>query len=161
MKVHLRLTEKDVDLCRWRHSIKHGMMTYYVGQILLAEAQGKIAYLPTAFDLSEKKDPCDVYMVFTDSDIISFLMTFPVSRRNATLKKIIRKHLRSQNDHGKDNIVYPTKTHIKEKTVKNQPAPYKKVTAEENSVSTKTKKVITETDEERAAILALIAMSGE
>ena len=74
MKVHLRLTEKDVDLCRWRHSIKHGMMTYYVGQILLAEAQGKIAYLPTAFDLSEKKDPCDVYMVFTLGSVFFFTM---------------------------------------------------------------------------------------
>lgn len=159
MKVHLRLTEKDVDLCRWRHSIKHGMMTYYVGQILLAEAQGKIACLPSVSAYSEKKDPCDVYMVFTDSDIISLLLTFPVSRRNATLKKIIRKHLRLQSEQGNENVVYPTKTQSKEKTVKNQPAPYKKVTAEEKPVSTK--RVITETEEERAAILALIAMSGE
>lgn len=37
MKVHLRLTEKDVDLCRWRHSVKKRMFTYYVSQILLSE----------------------------------------------------------------------------------------------------------------------------
>ena len=87
MKVHLRLTERDVDLCRWRHSIKWGMMTYYIGQILIAEANGNIAYLPTALTLSGKTDPCDVYMVFTDKQIIDYLLTFPARRRNDIIKR--------------------------------------------------------------------------
>ena len=106
MKVHLRLTERDVDLCRWRHSIKWGMMTYYVGQILIAETNGKIAYLPTALNLSAKTDPCDVYMIFTDKKIVEFLQSFPARKRNDHLKRIIRKHLKAQTGQQINGLAY-------------------------------------------------------
>lgn len=161
MKVHLRLTEKDMDLCRWRHSIKTGMMTYYVGQILRSEAQGEIAYLPNALSLSIIKDPCDVYMVFTDPDIISFLQTFPPYGRNAMLKKIIRKHLRAQTGQTENCVIYPVKTEKKSKAVKMAITPQKMTPMTDKPINAESKKEIVESQEDRAAILALIAMGGE
>ena len=161
MKVHLRLTERDVDLCRWRHSIKWGMMTYYVGQILIAEANGNIAYLPTALTLSGKTDPCDVYMVFTDKQIIDYILTFPARRRNDILKRIIRKHLKAQTGQQTNDFAY----HAQE-GVQQGPAlkPKKKQivhTKEEKTIISEPRKEIVESEEDRAAILALIAMGGE
>ena len=161
MKVHLRLTERDVDLCRWRHSIKWGMMTYYIGQILIAEANGNIAYLPTALTLSAKTDPCDIYMVFTDKQIIDYLLTFPARRRNDILKRIIRKHLKAQTGQQTSDFVYQAQEGVQEgPTLK----PKKKQivhTKEEKTIISEPRKEIVESEEDRAAILALIAMGGE
>ena len=161
MKVHLRLTERDVDLCRWRHSIKWGMMTYYVGQILIAEANGRIAYLPTAFDLSAKIDPCDVYFVFTDKQIVEFLASFPSRKRNDILKRIIRKHLKAQSGQQINDIVCNSQEVEKKspapKTSNNKPVIPKEVKPTANEP----RKEIVESEEDRAAILALIAMGGE
>lgn len=157
MKVHLRLTEKDVDLCRWRHSVKSRMFTYYVSQILLSEMRGEIAYLPTALSVSARKEPCEVYMNFTDSQIVEYLQTFPEFRRNATLKKIIRKHLQSQSSQVEKKVVYQSKM-----DTQTRPRVQKKIKLEdEKPVQTVSKKEITESEEDRAAILALIAMGGE
>lgn len=161
MKVHLRLTERDVDLCRWRHSIKWGMMTFYVGQILIAEANGKIAYLPTALELSAKTDPCDVYMVFTDKKIVEYLQSFPTRKRNDILKRIIRKHLKAQTGQQVNDLAYQVpEVEMKSPTAK--PKKDKPVIpkAEKPTVSESRKEII-ESEEDRAAILALIAMGGE
>lgn len=161
MKVHLRLTEKDVDLCRWRHSVKKRMFTYYVSQILLSEMRGEIAYLPTALSVSARKEPCEVYMNFTDSHIVEYLQTFPEFRRNATLKKIIRKHLQSQSSQVEKKVVYQSKMDT-QTSVETRPRVQKKIKLEdEKPVQTVSKKEIVESEEDRAAILALIAMGGE
>lgn len=161
MKVHLRLTERDVDLCRWRHSIKWGMMTFYVGQILIAEANGKIAYLPTALNLSAKTDPCDVYMIFTDKKIVEYLQSFPARKRNDILKRIIRKHLKAQTGQQVNDFAYQGQEVEKKSPVpkpkNNKPAMPK----EDKPTVSEPRKEIIESEEDRAAILALIAMGGE
>ncbi len=161
MKVHLRLTEKDVDLCRWRHSVKKGMMTYYIGQILLSEALGKIACLPTALRPSAKKDPCDVYMVFTDPQIIEFLLTFPAARRNATLKRIIRKHLEAQNGQSERDAVYQDRVGTRAKKPMPPKEPERTAPKADKPITAGARREIVESEEDRAAILALIAMGGE
>ena len=161
MKVHLRLTERDVDLCRWRHSIKWGMMTFYVGQILISEANGKIAYLPTALNLSAKTDPCDVHMIFTDKKIVEYLQSFPARKRNYILKRIIRKHLKAQTGQQINDFAYQG-----QEVEKKSPAPKPKnnkptMPKEDNPTVNEPRKEIVESEEDRAAILALIAMGGE
>ena len=96
LRVHLRLNETDCDLCRWRHSIRCNMLTSYVSQILKAEACGEIAVLPVFDKISADDTPCDVYMLIDDTDIIEFITSIPVYRRNSKIKSIIRKHLHSQ-----------------------------------------------------------------
>ena len=161
MKVHLRLTERDVDLCRWRYSVKWGMMTYYVGQILIAESNGRIAYLPTAFNLSAKADPCDVYMVFTDKQIVECLLSFPSRKRNDILKRIIRKHLKAQNGQQLNDFAFQGQE-IEWKSPFSKPRNNQPATSKaEKSVVTAPRKEIVESEEDRAAILALIAMGGE
>ena len=161
MKVHLRLTEKDVDLCRWRHSIKWGMMTFYVGQILITEANGKIAYLPTALDLSAKTDPCDVYMIFTDKKIVEYLQSFPARKRNDHLKRIIRKHLKAQTGQQINDFAYQG-PEAEKKSPTPKPKNNKPVISKvEKTTVSEPRKEIVESEEDRAAILALIAMGGE
>ncbi len=161
MKVHLRLTERDVDLCRWRHSVKKRMFTYYVSQILLSEMRGEIAYLPTALSVSARTEPCEVYMNFTDSQIVEYLQTFPEFRRNATLKKIIRKHLQSQSSQVEKKVVYQSKIDTQPRLETKPRAPKRIELEDEKPELIVPKKGITESEEDRAAILALIAMGGE
>lgn len=161
MKVHLRLTERDVDLCRWRHSIKWGMMTYYVGQILIAETNGKIAYLPTALNLSAKTNPCDVYMIFTDKKIVEFLQSFPARKRNDHLKRIIRKHLKAQIGQQINELAYQ-EPEVEKKIPAPKPKNNKSVIPKvDKPIVNEPRKEIVESEEDRAAILALIAMGGE
>lgn len=163
MRVHLRLTEKDVDLCRWRRSLNSRMITYYISQILNAEIQGEIAYLPTMIKHSVKSDPCEVYMNFKDPVVVGFLASLSPHRRNATLKKIIRKHLQAQNGHV-IKTVFQDSTDIQ--TDKAQSIPDKKSRPPKAETYSKpeqaeSRKDIIESEEDRAAILALIAMGGE
>ena len=95
-RLHLRLTEKDRDLCRWRHSVKNKMLTYYICQILTAEMRGEIAFLHGFKGMSANDEPCDIFMRVKDPDIIGFIAAMPENRQNATIKNIIRKHLYSQ-----------------------------------------------------------------
>lgn len=60
-RLHLRLTEKDRDLCRWRHSVKNKMLTYYICQILTAEMRGEIAFLHGFKGMSANDEPCDIF----------------------------------------------------------------------------------------------------
>ncbi len=161
MRVHLRLTEKDVDLCRWRHSVKKRMITYYVGQVLLSEMRGEIAYIPTALSLSANSQPCEVYMNFTDSLIVDYLSTFPPFKRNAMLKKIIRKHLQTQSKYSKKVFVYQGSEELKPNENQLLTKSRKVLPKEEKPVRAVPKKEIVESEEDRAAILALIALGGE
>lgn len=163
MRVHLRLTEKDVDLCRWRRSLKRRMITYYVSQILFCEIRGEIAYLPTSFSVSASGEPCEVYMEFTDPQIVEYLSGFPEFKRNATLKRIIRKHLQLQKSQPKNYMVYQSEP--EDLPFVKKAAPQKKVRTAppviKKPIQPEPRKEIVESDEDRAAILALIAMGGE
>lgn len=96
MRVHLRFSEKDRDLCRWRHSIKRNMLTYYICQILRAEIQGGIAFIPDLENVSANTNPCDVFMKIDDPELSGFIMAIPEYSRNSRIKSVIRKHLKSQ-----------------------------------------------------------------
>ena len=58
------------------------MIIYYIGQILLSEKRGEIAYIPTALSVSAKAEPCEVYMNFTDPEIVEYLSALPMNKRN-------------------------------------------------------------------------------
>lgn len=161
MKVHLRLSEKDVDLCRWRHSVKKRMITYYVGQIILSEMRGEISYIPTALSVSAKTEPCEVYMNFTDPQIVEYLSSFPPFRRNASLKRIIRKHLQAQSWRTDKAVVYQGVAETKARDVTRLKESKRITHKEDKPISAEPKKEIIESEEDRAAILALIAMGGE
>lgn len=161
MKVHLRLSEKDVDLCRWRHAVKNRMITHYIRQILFSEIRGEIAYLPNAMSLSTKADPCEVYMNFTDPQIVEYLLSFPAYRRNATLKRLIRKHLQAQLRQSERPVVYQTTVEIKSEAGKSHRSPQKEPPKVLAPVRSEPKREIVESEEDRAAILALIALGGE
>lgn len=86
-RLHLRLTEKDRDLCRWRHAVKNKMLTYYICQILTAEMRGEIAFLHGFKGMSANDEPCDIFMR-VKTDIIGFIAAMPENRQNAHIKNI-------------------------------------------------------------------------
>ena len=96
MRVHLRFTEKDTDLCRWRHSVKRNMLSYYLNQIMLAEINGKIAFILNSASVSVDSSPCDVTWRINNDEIEDYLLQIPSYKRNGQIKEIIRKHLNAQ-----------------------------------------------------------------
>lgn len=160
MRVHLRFTEKDTDLCRWRHSVKRNMLSYYLNQIMLAEINGKIAFIPNSASVSVDSNPCDVTWRINNNEIEEYLIQIPSYKRNGQIKEIIRKHLDAQGML-MTGFSVPTETKpakAKEQTkIKKQP----RKQFSPPQVQAKQKEEFVQTDEERDAIMALIAMGGE
>lgn len=161
MRVHLRLSEMDPDLCRWRHSVKKRMITYYIRQILLSEMRGEIAYIPTSWNVSATAKPCEVYMNFKDDEIETFLAAIPSYKRNGTIKRIIRKHLQAQVYRPDKAVVYQEEQSKQPRGVSANRKTEKVPLNEPEQIPEKPIKEYVESEEDRAAILALIAMSGE
>ncbi len=160
-RLHLRLTEKDRDLCRWRHSVKNKMLTYYICQILTAEMRGEIAFLHGFKGMSASDEPCDIFMRVKDPDIIGFIAAMPENRQNATIKNIIRKHLYSQTA-ASGNLFFspvPSPVSARPKAVTKKEFPESAFREERDG--TVAEEVHCETDEDREALLALIALGGE
>ena len=161
LRVHLRLNETDRDLCRWRHSIRCNMLTSYVSQILKAEACGEIAVLPVFDKISADDTPCDVYMLIDDTDIIEFITSIPVYRRNSRIKSIIRKHLHSQMTANGKALFGFAEPAAKSRPKANKEREISKPTVYEEPKTQVNEEEHGETDEDREALLALIALGGE
>ena len=161
MRVHLRFSEKDRDLCRWRHSIKRKMLTYYICQILRAEIAGNIAFIPEPDSLSQDISSCDVFMLINDPEIVNFIVSIPEYKRNSKIKFIIRKHLHSQM-RATDNIwQHECQAIAYVPREKNFVSSQSNETSVEKKTTENNQQKYTESEEDRAAILALIAMGGE
>lgn len=158
MRVHLRFTEKDTDLCRWRHSVKRNMLSYYLNQIMLAEINGKIAFIPNSASVSVDSSPCDVTWRINNNEIEEYLIQIPSYKRNGQIKEIIRKHLNAQGML-MTGFSVPTETKPAKEQAKIKKQPRKQFIPPQ--VQAKQKEEFVQTDEERDAIMALIAMGGE
>lgn len=158
MRVHLRFTEKDTDLCRWRHSVKRNMLSYYLNQIMLAEINGKIAFIPNSVGVSVDTSPCDVTWRINNYEIEEYLIQIPSYKRNEQIKEIIRKHLDAQGML-MTGFSVPTETKPAKEQAKIKKQPRKQFN--QPPVQEKPKEEFMQTDEERDAIMALIAMGGE
>lgn len=158
MRVHLRFTEKDTDLCRWRHSVKRNMLSYYLNQIMLAEINGKIAFIPNSASVSVDSSPCDVTWRINNNEIEEYLIQIPSYKRNGQIKEIIRKHLNAQGIL-MTGFSVPTETKPAKEQAKIKKQPRKQFSPPQ--VQEKPKEEFVQTDEERDAIMALIAMGGE
>lgn len=51
-RFHFKFLWADSDLCKWRHSAKIRMLSFYINIILYAEIHKKIAYIPQVVLLS-------------------------------------------------------------------------------------------------------------
>lgn len=160
MRVHLRFTEKDVDLCRWSRSVKSGMLSYYISQIMLAEIDEKIAFIPNVMSVSANSDARDVTWRIYDEEIEQFLSHIPSYKRNGIIKGIIRKHLQAQ---GMLTASFSAPTEIRRPKVKEQNKVKKQPQKQSKppTMQTKPAEEFVQTDEERDAIMALIAMGSE
>ncbi len=160
MRVHLRFTEKDIDLCRWRHSVKSGMLSHYITQIFLAEINEKVAFIPSASSVSVNSKPCEIAWHFVNDEIEEYLMQIPVYKRNRKIKGVIRKHLQAQGALV-SGVFEPSE--IRTVKMKEQSKPKKQPPKQVDSSPKQTpiENSVVPTDEERDAIMALIAMGSE
>lgn len=163
MYLHLRFTEKDMDLCRWRHSVKKQMLSHYVCQILMAELKKEIAYIPNALSHSADSSPCEFHVKIPTKELERYLFKFPLYKRNASVKSIIRKHLQAQDDSAKSFII--TSETFKNERSKSAPESKRRNLCIDEVQQEQPKAVLqndfVESEEDRAAIMALIAMGGE
>lgn len=168
MRIHLRFGKKDPDLCKWRNSIDRRLATFYINCILTAEVQGKIAYVPHAAVLSADATPCEI-CVFTCSDEVDrYIKTLVPNKINATVKKIIRRHLAEQrwnrsisaDPFSGEVVLIPSYS----RTGSDTQEPMKRENTEftvrtEKNDTEQAHFAINETEEEQALRLALLAMS--
>lgn len=162
MRVHLRFTEKDRDLCRWRRSVKPNMLSYYITQILLSEIREEVAYLPTAIKASADASPCDANLILKEDAVEAYISAIPRYKRNGTIKRIIRKHLQAQ--HLASEMVVVQSDNSGKLPAQSAPAipPVPKPAPKPKEKKAEVpKNDYVESEEDRAAILALIAMGGE
>ena len=152
MRVHLRFTEKDTDLCRWRHSVKRNMLSYYLNQIMLAEINGKIAFIPNSASVSVDSSPCDVTWRINNYEIEEYLIQIPSYKRNGQIKEIIRRHLDAQ---GMLMTGFPVPAEAKpaKEQTKIKKQPRKQSNIPVLQPEEKTKEELVQTDEERDAII--------
>lgn len=164
MRLHLRFTEKDGDLCRWRYSLKTKMLSHYICQILIAEMKNETASLPEKINISNECRPCDIYVRISDEQLEEFILKMPPLKRTAYVKDIIRKHLKVRGVKV-NNFSEPKKTVGKFKNKKESiPVEQQYADRHENETlpdETETKKQMEVSEEDRNALMALIAMGGE
>ena len=179
MRINIRFRKKDPDLCKWRHSINGSMVSFYIKNVLEAEINNRIAYLPQTVVLSMDDTPCEVNFRVQSEEIEAFILSIPYRQRNAVIKDIIRKHLRAQFDikakssspFAKDFQMAPQRESsdtippVPVKKVADKPEKDPKLRAKKSSESkpqpSPQPEVREETDEEREMRMALIAMAGE
>lgn len=181
MRINIRFRKKDPDLCKWRHSINGRLVSFYINNILEAELNNRIAYLPQTVFLSMDDTPCEVNFRVQSEAIEAFLLSIPNRQRNAVIKDIIRKHLRAQFDiktkssspFAKDFQMAPQRE--TSETIVTVSVPVKQTAVKAEQIpETRTKEIPEskpqpnpppeareETDEEREMRMALIAMAGE
>ena len=93
MTVHFVLTVRDADLLYWRNSLPPRSFGDYVRLILQAEKRKEIAPLPVPPERGAVIGKLDRKFELSDRALIQFVRSFPVGRRTAAIKAIMRKHL--------------------------------------------------------------------
>ena len=91
--IHVYFGTKDGDLIYWKHSIPKNSFSFFVRSALAAERKKKIAYIPVPASRGSIDKPFDVKIFLTDKDAALMIESFPKYKRNAELKRILRKHL--------------------------------------------------------------------
>lgn len=92
-EVHVYFGPKDGDLTYWRHSIPKNSFSFYVRTALAAERKKKIAYIPVPASRGSIEKPFEMKIFLTDKDAALMMESIPKFKRNAELKRILRKHL--------------------------------------------------------------------
>lgn len=167
MRVHLRFGKKDPDLCKWRNAIDRRLLSFYINCILSAEVQGKVAYIPHATMLSTDATPCELCLYTCSDEVDRYIKSLVPNKINATVKEIIRKHLNAQrwiksitvDPFAGDAVLIPTLNRTAEP--KREQSEHKKTLPVRTEVREETADRIptTETEEEQALRMALLAMS--
>ena len=163
MRVHLRLSRKDADLCRWKESVKYRLLNYWILQILYAEMNDECVRIPVDRKTSFKTSPCEITLRIPEGDVLeAYIKAIPQQQRNARIKGIIRKHLLAQEHPDRIDIQNKNYSISRNVDIKMTRPPKSQIP---DSLSVKeslpVQKVYEESEEDRTAILALIAMSGE
>ena len=100
-------------------------------------------------------------MVCAEPEIVELLLTGPAARRNGRVKRIIRKHLEAQNGQSERDAVYQDRVGTRAKKPMPPKEPERTAPKADKPITAGARREIVESEEDRAAILALIAMGGE
>lgn len=147
--------------CFYQERVNSNIRFYFSDSdtVELAEINGKIAFILNSASVSVDSSPCDVTWRINNDEIEDYLFQIPSYKRNGQIKEIIRKHLNAQ---GMLITGFSVPIETKQPKAKEQrkieKQPRKRFTP---PAQEKTKEEFVQTDEERDAIMALIAMGGE
>ena len=95
MKLHLVIGNDYGDILYWKSNLPQNKFSHYVREILFAEKNGTKANIPVPNEKGEQDGLTDIRIEIRDKDVIRYLRAIPSQKKNETIKKIIRKHLKS------------------------------------------------------------------
>ena len=96
--LHIELGTDHGDVIAWMHSLPERTINQTVNEILSSESRGKIRRIPHQFSSTKEQEPLSCRFVIRDTAALDFVAKIPKGEMKNTLVKVIRKHIRKNQE---------------------------------------------------------------
>lgn len=96
--LHIELGAEHGDVIAWMRSLSERTINQTVNEILSSESRGKIRQIPHQFSSTKEQEPLSCRFVIRDTAALDFVAKIPKGEIKNTLVKVIRKHIRKNQE---------------------------------------------------------------
>lgn len=96
--LHIELGTEHGDVIAWMRSLPERTINQTVNEILSSESRGKIRQIPHQFSSTKEQEPLSCRLVIRDTAALDFVAKIPKGEMKNTLLKVIRKHIRKNQE---------------------------------------------------------------
>lgn len=96
--LHIELGAEHGDVIAWMRSLPERTINQTVNEILSSESRGKIRQIPHQFSSTKEQEPLSCRLVIRDTAALDFVAKIPKGEMKNTLVKVIRKHIRKNQE---------------------------------------------------------------
>ena len=96
--LHIELGAEHGDVIAWMRSLPERTINQTVNEILSSESRGKIRRIPHQFSSINEQAPLSCRLVIRDTAALDFVAKIPKGEMKNTLVKVIRKHIRKNQE---------------------------------------------------------------
>ena len=96
--LHIELGAEHGDVITWMRSLPERTINQTVNEILSSESRGKIRRIPHQFSSTNEQESLSCRLVIRDTAALDFVAKIPKGEMKNTLIKVIRKHIRKNQE---------------------------------------------------------------
>ena len=96
--LHIELGAEHGDVIAWMRSLPERTINQTVNEILSSESRGKIRRIPHQFSSTNEQESLSCRLVIRDTAALDFVAKIPKGEIKNTLVKVIRKHIRKNQE---------------------------------------------------------------